>query len=125
MHRFTNLVGLGLGLALGSGLIYGFFTSETLRLLAIGLGAFLLASITIGGTALLVNRQWTHALGTFRSTHNHRYHLETRLPTIWDSSSAWAARSEPLDSVLPRPDTLPMWPVGGLVQPGEEDEIVA
>jgi hypothetical protein len=121
MNRFTNLVGLGLGLALGSGLIYGFFTSETLRLLTIGLGAFLLASITIGGTALLVNRQWTRALSTSRSTHNHRYHLETRLPTIWDSSG----RPESLDSVLPRPDTLPMWPVGGLVQPGEEDEIVA
>ncbi len=75
LKKFIIWLGLGLGLTLGGGLIYAFYVSEAMRLLAVGVLAFVLAAATIGGTALLVNRQWTKALGsqTHRTTHNHRY----------------------------------------------------
>ncbi len=75
MKRFITLFSLGLGLALGGGLIYAFYTSEAMRLVVVGLGGFLLAAVTIGGTALLVNRQWTGAVSAGRNTHHHRYQV--------------------------------------------------
>lgn len=85
MNRFWSFLGLGFGLTLGGGLIYAFAVSEAFRLLAVGLTAFLLAALTIGGTALLVNRQWATALGRQRSTHHHRYQLgQPSAPPAWD-----------------------------------------
>ena len=75
MKRFVAWLALGLGLALGAGMVYAFYISEAMRLVTVGVGAFLLAMLTIGGTALMVNRQWTRALGSqsHRTVHNHRY----------------------------------------------------
>ena len=75
MKRFITWLGLGIGLVVGGGVVYAFYISEAMRLVTVGVGAFLLAALTIGGTALVVNRQWTKALGaqSHRTIHNHRY----------------------------------------------------
>jgi hypothetical protein len=76
MKQFLTWGGLGFGLALGGGMVYAFYLSEAMRLAAVGIGAFMLAALTIGGTALAVNRQWTNTLGTQQAPHiihNHRY----------------------------------------------------
>ena len=111
MNRFWGFFGLGLGIALGGGLLYAFVISETFRLLAVGLGAFLLAALTIGGTALLVNRQWANALGRQRTTHHHRYQLSHLPPPAqaWDPS--------PPDLLPPLELNLPL--------SDEQDDIVA
>jgi hypothetical protein len=126
--KFTNVIGLGVGLALGGGLIYGFFISEALRLLVVGLGAFILAVITIGGTALLINRQWIRTLEGHRTTHNHRYKVLPDFaggiqaqPSGWDT----IPRQHP-EGLLPRPDVLPMWSAGDMQQQySQDDEVVA
>lgn len=125
--KFTNVTGLGAGLALGGGLIYGFFISEALRLLVVGLGAFILAVITIGGTALLINRQWIRVLEGHRTTHNHRYEVLPHFaggiqaqPPGWDT----IAGQQP-EGLLPRPETLPMWNAADIQQYSEDDEVVA
>ena len=87
MKRFVAWLALGLGLALGAGMVYAFYISEAMRLVTVGVGAFLLAMLTIGGTALMVNRQWTKALGaqSHRTTHNHRYPAYGSLqPRVWE-----------------------------------------
>ena len=76
MKRFLIWGGFAFGLALGAGLVYAFYLSEAMRLATVGVGAFVLAALTIGGTALAVNRQWAHTLQGQRSPHiihNHRY----------------------------------------------------
>ena len=85
MKRLLGWFGLGLGLAVGGGVVYAFYLSEAMRLVTVGIGAFLLAAVTIGGTALLVNRQWTRALGaqSHRTTHHHRYPSYPP-PGMWD-----------------------------------------
>ena len=103
MRRLVNGAGVGLGLALGSGLIYGFFVSEAMRLVMVGIGAFLLAAATIGGTALLVNRQWTKALAaqSHRTIHHHRY------PSYEGAPAPSGAGSRPLLAVELLPPLLP------------------
>ncbi len=116
MKRFITLMGLGLGLALGAGIIYAFYASEAARLIAVGVGAFLLAAITIGGTALMVNRQWTNALGSQRATHHHRYQVQ-QPPSIWGTAQA-----------MQRPDLLPAPPLPDVLDINvdvEADEVVA
>lgn len=120
MKRFINLMSLGLGLAIGSGLVYGFFASEAIRLLVVGLGAFLLAAVTIGSTALLVNRQWARLLEGHKTSHHHSYHLESRPSWGWDP----LPRQQSSENLLPRPETLPVWNVTMQPQP-EDDEVVA
>jgi hypothetical protein len=89
MKRFLTVVGLGFGITLGVALVYALFTNETMRLVVVGMGAFFLAAITIGGTALAVNRQWTGALGSHRTSHTHRYHLTQQTPPDdWSASPA-------------------------------------
>ena len=89
MKRLLTWFSLGLGLTLGGGVVYAFYISEAMRLVTVGIGAFLLAALTIGGTALIVNRQWTKALGaqSHRTTHNHRY-PSYNLPSaaMWDGT---------------------------------------
>ena len=119
IKRFVVWFGLGVGLVIGGSLVYAFFISEMARLVMVGLGAFLLAAITIGGTALVVNRQWTNALGaqSHRTTHNHRYPPYPALPSqAWDGQSPWG-----------QPDLLPprLPVVEGEMRQSEEDEIVA
>jgi len=81
-----------------------------MRLVVVGLGGFILAAVTIGGTALLVNRQWAGAIGAGRTTHHHRYQV-----------SSPPARS------LPGREPLDLLPPLELDQPAavEGDEIVA
>ncbi len=119
VKRFVVWLGLGIGLVIGGSLVYAFFISEMARLVVVGLGAFVLAAVTIGGTALAVNRQWTRALGaqSHRTTHNHRYPPYPSLPSnAWDGQSPWG----PPD-LLPPP--LPV--LEGELRQNEEDEIVA
>ncbi len=118
MKRFVTLIGLGVGLTLGGSLVYAFFTSEAARLLVVGLGAFVLAAITIGGTALLVNRQWTRALGTHKTTHNHRYRIQPQ--PAWDTMP----HQQQPESLLPGPGVLPAWDMVERPQ-REDDEVVA
>ena len=119
VKRFVLCFGLGVGLVIGGSLVYAFFISEMARLVLVGLGAFLLAAVTIGGTALAVNRQWTNALGaqTHRTTHNHRYPPYPALPSqTGDGQPSWG-----------QPDLLPprLPVVEGEMQQNEDDEIVA
>jgi hypothetical protein len=89
MKRLLTWFSLGLGLTLGGGVAYAFSISEAMRLVTVGIGAFLLAALTIGGTALIVNCQWTKALGaqSHRTTHNHRYPSHNFPPaTMWDGT---------------------------------------
>ncbi len=120
MKRITTLIGLGVGLALGGGLVYAFFTSEAARLLVVGLVAFVLAAFTIGGTALLVNRQWTRALGAHRTTHNHRYRTQIQ-PPMWGEPMP---RQQQPEGLLPGPGVLPAWDMVE-TQQREDDEVVA
>ena len=121
MKRLMTGFSLGLGIALGGGVIYAFYISEAMRLVTVGIGAFLLAAITIGSTALIVNRQWTKALGaqSHRTTHNHRYPNYNVPPaSVWDGTlPAW---QEP-------PELLPP-PLGVEFDMGrgnQDDEVVA
>lgn len=119
VKRFIVWFGVGVGLVIGGSLVYAFFISEVARLVMVGLGAFVLAAVTIGGTALAVNRQWTKALGaqSHRTTHNHRYPPYPVLPAnTGNGQSPW----EPPD-LLPPP--LPV--LEGELRQSEEDEIVA
>jgi len=77
MKRFLTIIALGIGLAVGGGLVYAFYTSEAVRLVVVGLAAFLLAAATIGGTTLAVNRQWAATVGAGRTTHHHRYQMQS------------------------------------------------
>lgn len=89
-------IGFGFGLALAGALIYGFFISEAMRLLIVGLGAFLLAVVVIGGTALMVNKQWMRTLEGQKTTYNNRYQLPppqfpAQLPPGKTETDPWAA----------------------------------
>ena len=114
IKRFVVWFGLGVGLVIGGSLVYALFISEMARLVMVGLGAFLLAAITIGGTALAVNRQWTKALGaqSHRTTHNHRYPSYPSLPSqAWDGQSPWGAHDLlpprlPVEGSNPRPSDV-------------------
>lgn len=112
MNRFWSFLGLGFGLTLGGALIYAFAVSEAFRLLAVGLGAFLLAALTIGGTALLVNRQWANALGRQRATHHHRYQIGPPISSspaghLWEPPPAELLPPLELDhSVFDEPDDI-------------------
>ena len=104
MKRLLIWFSLGLGLAFGSGIVYAFYISEAMRLVTVGDGAFFLAAITIGGTALIVNRQWTKALGaqSHRTTHNHRYPSYNLPPAMmWDGTlPTWQEPPELLPPML-------------------------
>jgi hypothetical protein len=119
MKRLLTWFSLGLGLALGGGVAYAFYISEAMRLVTVGVGAFLLAAITIGGTALIVNRQWARALGSqsYRTTHNHRYPSYNFPPAaMWDGAPP-----------LHPPELLPP-ALGVEFEPGRgdlDDEVVA
>jgi hypothetical protein len=121
MKRFTLWVGLGLGLAVGSGVVYAFSISEAMRLVTVAVGAFLLAALTIGGTALVVNRQWTKALGTYspRIIHQHRY------PSYGSSQPTTVEGASFFQSPELLPPSLP--PLDDQADPSRDldDEVVA
>ena len=119
MKRLLTWFSLGLGLTLGGGVVYALSISEAMRLVTVGIGAFLLAAMTIGGAALIVNRQWTKALGaqSHRTTHNHRYPSYNFPPAaMWDGK-------------LPMPPSELLPPALGVeLDPGRgdlDDEVVA
>ena len=103
MKRFMALVGIGMGLTIGGGLVYAFYTNEAVRLVTVGLAAFLLAVVTIGGTTLAVNRQWAGAVGSSRTTHHHRYQMQSPpgagelvIPGRNQPTNDWSALLPPL-----------------------------
>ena len=104
MKRLLTWFSLGLGLTFGSGAAYAFYISEAMRLVTVGIGAFLLAALTIGGTALIVNRQWMRALGSqsHQTTHNHRYPSHNLPPaTMWGGAlPTWQEPPELLPPAL-------------------------
>ncbi|GEM_PF-2913299 len=122
MKLFLSVVGLGIGLALGGGILYGLFTSETARLVTMFLlGAFLFGS-TVLFTALFINRQWTQAVGEQRTTHHHRYQINHAQlpPTAWDNAPV-----QPQPELLPPlPDKARIWESMN-VEESAEDEIIA
>ncbi len=121
MKRFVIWFGLGVGLTLGGGAVYAFSISEAMRLVTVGIGAFLLAALTIGGTALLVNRQWTKAMGaqSHRTTHNHRYPAYgSPQPRVWEGMV-------PLQETDMLPPALPTLDVDIQMGQNVDDEVVA
>ncbi len=48
MRRFLTMIGLGLGLALGGGLVYSLITNETARLFTIAITMFILGATIVG-----------------------------------------------------------------------------
>jgi hypothetical protein len=106
MKRLVNGLGLGVGLALGSGVVYAFFISEAMRLVTVGVGAFVLAALTIGGTALLVNRQWTKALASqsHRTIHHHRYPTYGAPPMLGVEGNSAPSTMDLLPPALPAAD---------------------
>ena len=94
MKKFIALVGIGMGLTIGGGLVYAFYTNEAVRLVTVGLIAFLLAAATIGGTTLAVNRQWAGAVGSSRTTHHHRYQMPSA-PGAGAGGMVIPARNQP------------------------------
>jgi hypothetical protein len=119
---FLSVVGLGVGLALGGGLLYGLFTSETARLVTMFLlGAFLFGS-TVLLTTLFINRQWARVVGEQRTTHNHRYQINHPQlpPPAWEQSPV-----QPQPELLPPlPDKAKIWESVNLEE-DPEDEIIA
>jgi Flp pilus assembly protein protease CpaA len=122
MKRFFSVLGFGFGLATGGGLIYALLVSESARLMI----TFLLGALVFGGTVLittiLVNRQWTKAIGEQRSTYNHRYQVYPQQPSSPMGPAMWSGQPEAL---LPPPaSTTTSW-----AQVPEEnqvdDEVVA
>lgn len=103
---------LGVGLALGSGLVYALFTSEVARILFLVLLAFLLGGAIIGIVVLVINRQWTQALGTRRSQTTNRYELLS--PPSYPPAQ-YPAQSQ----FFYNPDSLPMID-GGEMEPGDD-----
>lgn len=101
------------GLVIGGALVYGVVTNEAVRLLAVGLGGFLLAAVFIGGPMLYVNRQWLNSLGGSKMTNNYRVALQG------------LQQGQP-QQYLPQADNLlpPMPQVVEMPQ-RQEDEVVA
>jgi hypothetical protein len=67
---------LGLGLALGGGLVYSAITSPVVGLILLLVAGILGGAVVIGGTVLLVNHQWTRAIGQWQAPGariNHSY----------------------------------------------------
>ena len=118
MKRFLGIAGLGFGLALGGGLVYALHTSESTRLMVV----FLLGALVFGSavllTAMLVNRQWTRAIGQQRTTHNYRYQAPQIPPAVFPSPEQRAP------DLLPPPE----WPMFTATMPAPQDvddEVVA
>lgn len=120
MKSFMGVVGLGFGLAVGGGLVYALYSSESARLLSMFLlGAFLIGS-TVLLTALFINRQWTKALGQSRTSHHHRYQLQSTFPPGWEVPTS--QRSQ--DLLPPLADHAGLW--DSVAMPEDVDnEVVA
>lgn len=102
-------LGLGLGLSLGGGLVYVLITSTTALIVTAIFGAFVLGGLFMAGPVLLVNRQWTNALGAGKSVTNNKWSLpEFPTPPV----SYW---QQPGGGQLPQPDyQFPMIEAGGV-----------
>jgi hypothetical protein len=122
MRTFLGVGGLGFGLAVGGGLVYALYSSESARLLSMFLlGAFLFGS-TVLLTALFINRQWTKALGQSRTTHHHRYQLQSTFPPGWETSPSNGQRTQ--DLLPPLAENARLW--DSVVMPEDiDDEVVA
>ena len=122
MKLFLSVAGLGIGLALGGGILYALSTSESARLVTMFLlGAFLFGS-TVLLTALFINRQWTRAIGEQRTTHHHRYQINhpQLSPPAWDNAPV----QPPPELLPPLPDRAGIWESMN-VEENAEDEIIA
>ncbi len=122
MKSFMGVVGLGFGLAVGSGLVYALYSSESARLLSMFLlGAFLFGS-TVLLTALFINRQWTKALGQSRTSHHHRYQLQSTFPPGWEVTPRGGQGAQ--DLLPPLADNAGLW--DSVAMPEDiDDEVVA
>lgn len=96
----VNLIGLGFGLALGGGLVYALYISESARLIAMFLlGAFLLGG-TVLATALLINRQWIRGVD-HRTINNYRLQAPPTYPPVYPAAYPEAMPSRQEDLLPP------------------------
>jgi hypothetical protein len=56
------VIGLGFGLAMGGGLVYSAYTSESVRVILLVLGVSVVSVLLFGLPVLVINRQWTRAV---------------------------------------------------------------
>lgn len=122
MKSFAGITGLGFGLAVGGGLVYALYSSESARLLSMFLlGAFLFGS-TVLLTALFINRQWTKALGQSRTSHHHRYQLQPTVLSGWETTPKGSQQSQ--DLLPPLAHNSGLW--DSVAMPEDvDDEVVA
>lgn len=114
-------IGVGIGLAVGAGLVYGVYTSEAVRLVTVGVAAFVLAVVTIIATALVVNRQWLRVMEAAGRLGAGAGRYPVSLPPVgggWNASRTVVPPPEWGGELLP-PVTVSSPPAG------EDEEVVA
>lgn len=98
MRGFLSLIGLGMGLALGGGMVYVLSTNEALAMAFLMIGMFLLGCTIFGLFAFLLNRQWARSVfGTpGQVTNNYRVIQPTQpLPPIYGNYDPWVWTQQP------------------------------
>lgn len=105
-----NALGLGLGLSIGSGLIYYFVTDADFRLV-VGVTVILALGIVLGSVGLLLNnRQWTRNIGPGATN----YRIDARpqappyYPPTWNSYPGPGGYNHSQLGAPPLPDMPPM-----------------
>jgi hypothetical protein len=73
-------VGLGLGLAIGAGLVYLFAVNETAWIIFLALAMFILGGVVMALALLFLNRQWTAAV--FGGGQPPRINNHIRMPAL-------------------------------------------
>lgn len=96
MQRFLTMIGLGLGLALGGGLVYSVITDETARLFIIAITMFILGATIVGVCIVAGNYLMVRAFTSRQERTTINYRPPAALPRVevfppWSSPSALPA----------------------------------
>jgi hypothetical protein len=131
MRRFLTMVGLGLGLALGGGLVYSLITNELARLFIIAVTMFILGATIVGGCVVAGNFLLARAFTGRQERTTVNYRPSVAPPRAdafppWSSAPTLPAPS-PWQAVGPYRDRYPVPHISA--QPGDgegaEDDYVA